>query len=361
MPSQKSQSPKNDFADKIRAHAVELGFDLVGFSPVDISDEAYAQYEAWLDAHYEADMSYMSREDAVAKRRSAAELLPNAKSVVVLATNYYYDQPELPRDHGRIARYAYGRDYHKEIGGRLKKLEEFIKNETQSQTLSYVDTGPILERSLAVQAGLGFVGKNSCLITKEFGSWILLAEIITTIDLALEKNSNLGIRGGPLTVTCKSLRAEDSQPAKSSKLSCGTCTRCIDACPTGAIKLDPKTKTYSIDSNLCLSYHTIENRAETLPEPITQAIHKTKRIFGCDICQEVCPHNCRAKNSHTKNPTQPNAKTTPTPIAGPSLPLDKIVGPTVLTTDEEFTAMFAGSPIHRAKRKGLKRNAEAAR
>ena len=330
IPSNKaSVMSKVSLKNLIKKHSKSLGFDLVGFSPIDVNDEAFAQYKNWLQNEFEADMSYMSEEARAQKRSSADNLLENAKTVISLAVNYYHDQPPLPKNHGRIARYAYGRDYHKTISKNLKKLEEFIQENTNGKTISYVDTGPILERTFATQAGLGFIGKNTCLITDEFGSWVFLAEIITNLEIQPR---------GPKSPTCKKINPG---------VKCGSCTKCIDACPTGAIKRLPNG-TYAIDANLCLSYHTIENREPSLPPKSQKAIHKTKRIFGCDICQEVCPHNCRAKSAHA------NTATTPKPIAGSSLPLAKIAS---LKTDEEFTKAFAGSPIMRAKRKNLQRNA----
>jgi epoxyqueuosine reductase len=313
---------KQIIAHKIGAFAKEQGFDLVGFAKPEPSREAYVHYEKWLDQNFNADMDYMSREDAVEKRKSATALLENAKTVICLATNYYHDQPPLPEGHGRVARYAYGRDYHKTLKSRLRKTEQFLQDKFTAQTLSYVDTGPLLERSLAEQAGLGFTGKNTCLITKEFGSWVLLSEIIT--DLPLTPTSSAKPRG----------------------LSCGTCTRCIDACPTNAITVDPKTGRTQINARKCISYLTIEHKGPIPPE-LAAKIKPTSRLYGCDICQEVCPHNCRAK-------TNPNNPITETKIAGDSLSLEKI---TAIKSDEQFLETFAGSPVMRTKKAGLQRNA----
>jgi epoxyqueuosine reductase len=307
---------------QIASFSKKQKFDLIGFTNPKPSKESYVHYKKWIDQNFNADMGYMSREDAMLKRKSASTLLENAKTVICLATNYYHDQPPLPEGHGRIARYAYGRDYHKILKTRLRKIESYIQDEFTAQTLSYVDTGPLLERSLSEQAGLGFIGKNTCLITKEFGSWVLLSEIIT--DLELSSSSMEKPRG----------------------LSCGTCTRCIDACPTNAITIDPKTGRTQINAKKCISYLTIEHKGPIPPE-LASKIHPTHRLYGCDICQEVCPHNCRAK-------TNPNNPITETQIAGDSLSLKEI---TNLESDEQFLETFAGSPLMRTKREGLQRNA----
>jgi len=291
--------------EEIKQHAKSLGFDLIAFCDATLDEKYLGAHEKWIQKSFHADMGYM---EEVEKRADLTKILSGAASVIVLATNYYYDQKTLKPGHGRIARYAYGRDYHKIIGKRLKKLEAFIGGDTKS----YVDTGPVLERAFAEKAGLGFIGKNSCLITPELGSWVFLSVIIT--DLKLE-------------------------PSPSRTLpSCGTCTRCMDACPVGAI-IAPGV----IDANKCISYHTIENKGE-IPPQIANKIAETGRIFGCDICQEVCPHNCRAV------PTKIS-----TAIAGDQLSFEKIRS---IKSDEEFLELFAGSPLMRTKKEGLQRNVQ---
>lgn len=328
-------------AYKISAFAKKQGFDLVGFAPAKPSAKAYKHYLSWLKKSFNADMAYMNRPDAVKKRKTASAILKNASSIICLAINYYHPQPPLKKDHGRIARYAYGRDYHKILKPRLKAIEEFIQKNFKTasgqppKTKSYVDTGPLLERALAAEAGLGFIGRNSCLITKEFGSYILLAEIITDVPC----NS--------LRHACRRRDAHKTQPVKQPH-QCGTCARCINACPTKAITIDPKTDLTQIDSKKCIAYLTIEHKGP-IPAELKPAIKATKRIFGCDICQEVCPHNRHAKPAKLKALTRPE-------IAGDSLSLAKI---TSLKTDKEFENFFSGSPLMRAKRKGLQRNAKA--
>jgi epoxyqueuosine reductase len=249
-------------------------------------------------------------------------LLPGARSVIVIALNYYTpDSPLLP-GHGRIARYARGRDYHKVIGKILKKIAAFIKETApDSRSKICVDSSPLLEKSYAVKAGLGFIGKNTTLITPQFGSYVFLGEIITTLELECDTP-----HAAPEYITG----------------TCGTCTRCLDACPTGAL-----TAPGCMDARRCISYLTIENKGEIPPELATKI---GTRIFGCDGCQEVCPYN---KSFAKPAADQDVAK----PLAGSSLPLKDILE---IRTDAQFLARFAGSPLTRAKRAGLQRNAEIA-
>lgn len=302
---------------KIEDFAKEIGFDLIRFTTAKIEPKYIATFQHWIAQNHHGNMSYMEK---IAQRSDLTKILPNAKSVIVLAVNYYYDQPKLKPNHAKVARYAYGRDYHKIIGKNLKKLEAFIKELVPNEeTKSYVDTGPILERALAEQSGLGTIGKNGCVITKEFGSWVFLSEIITTLDLKPEK------------------------PLQPKFHLCGQCTKCIDQCPTGAI-IAPGV----IDSRLCISYLTIENK-DKIPPELAKIIKKTKRLYGCDICQEVCPHNTARQKVHT-HPEFQNPK-----IAGDQLDTKKILQ---IKNDDEFLKTFAGSPLMRAKRKGLQRSAK---
>lgn len=322
-----------DVSRQIKEAAKNIGFDLIGFSDVEIDKKAYAHFQNWLKVGAEADLSYMSEQERVRKRKSAKFLMENAKSVISLGINYYHEQKPLLKGHGRIARYSFGRDYHKILKGKLKELEKFLELNFNAKTLSYVDTGPVLERSFAAQSGLGFVGKNSCLITPEFGSWMLLGEIITDLKVQSQVEQNKKI----------SLMPNDL------KMGCGKCTRCIDTCPTHAIMRNEKGE-YFVDARRCLSYWTIEYKGpkSKIPQPIIEAIKNSKRLYGCDVCQEVCPHNCRAKKSSHKEFTTEK-------IAGDSQDLRKIL---VIKSEQEFLKLFAGSPIMRAKLKGLRRTAK---
>jgi len=354
------------FQAKIEERAKLIGFDLVGFSPARIAPKYLEVFDRWLDDGNEGQMSYMRK---IEKRRDLRKILPGAKSVIVLGTNYYRPQAKLKANYGKVARYAYGRDYHKIIGKKLKQLEKFIQElesdraiirETPGTsvaphscstpvtpastpiTKSYIDTGPILERALAEQAGLGRIGKNSCLITKEFGSWIFLSEIITTVGLV--SKHCLPRKAGILPLS------RWSDPAQPPANVCGNCTRCIDACPTGAI-IAPGV----IDTRLCISYLTIENK-DKIPPKLAKIIKKTKRIYGCDICQEVCPHNEARQKSIKAASANPIHRALTLPrIAGSQLSAKKIAS---IKNDEQFLQAFAGSPLMRAKKEGLKRNVE---
>ena len=312
--------------EKIEQYAKSLGFDLIGFTDIGTDKKTLDFYKSWLKKKYQGNMAYLEK---TTPRKNLSKILEKAKTVISLGMNYYYEQKPLKKGFGRVARYAYGRDYHKIIGKKLKELEAFIKTLSPNvETKSYVDTGPILERSFAEKSGLGTVGKNTCLITKEFGSWVFLAEIITTLEIENEKKLK-----------------NSKEKTKSPKLEfsvCGTCTRCIDNCPTKAI-ISPGI----IDARKCISYLTIENKKQ-IPKKFHDAIRETGRVYGCDICQEVCPHNCRAKEHDHKELREPA-------LAGEALDLKKILS---LKTDSEFLNLFAGSPIMRAKRKGLQRNAK---
>ncbi len=251
------------------------------------------------------------------KRTHPDELSPGAKSVIVIAVNYYREVPETPVDHGKFARYAYGRDYHKVIKKLLLQIEQYIVQEFPgTKCKPCVDSAPIMEKSYAVKAGLGFLGKNTTLITPEFGSYVLLGELLTTLELVPDKP-----RDG----------------------TCGNCTRCIDACPTQAL-LGPG----QMNAVKCISYLTIENKG-----PIPEELHPSMGtlIFGCDICQEVCPYN----KSFAK-PLQLEAFKN-VKIAGHSMELQEILD---IATDEDFTQKFAGSPVMRTKKAGLQRNARIA-
>jgi len=305
---------------QIENFAKSLGFDLVGFSPAKIEDKYLNAFDKWIKNGNEADMAYMRKID---ERRDLTKILEGAKSVVVLGMNYYREQGEVAEGEGKVARYAYGRDYHKIIKKKLKLLVKFLEDlAPDHKHRAYVDTGPILERALAEQAGIGVIGKNACLITPEFGSWVFIAEVITTLELAVEVAPS---------------------PFKIKAHPCGNCRKCIDACPTGAI-IAPGV----IDSRLCISYLTIENK-DKIPPELAEIIKKTKRLYGCDICQEVCPHNV-AREKITTHGEIGDPK-----IAGSELNLDEVLA---LKSSEEFLEKFAGSAVMRAKREGLARNAK---
>ena len=313
----------------IQAH--RLGFDLVGIAPASAATTA-AHYHAWLEKGFQGTMAYLARPDAVARRGDLTRIQPGVKSVVVVGTNYYAGPlpPGLEDDPSRgiIARYAWGLDYHDVLLPRLHQLAASLEATIGSGTgkaaahRAYVDTGPILERELGARAGLGFVGKNTNLIHPRLGSWFFLGELLLTIEIPV---------GGPAAAGSSAGTRE----------TCGQCTRCLDACPTAAL-----VAPYLLDARRCISYLTIE-----LKDPIPRALRPLmgNRIFGCDICQEVCPWNRRFARPSIESAFQPRPST-----IGPGL-LD------LMALDEEgFRRRFRGSPVKRAKRRGLLRNVAVA-
>ena len=299
---------------QIQRRAHELGFALVGITPAERS-QTLQRYRAWLENGYAGEMDYLERH--LPLKEDPRRLLAEAKSVISLAMNYYtLDPPELlaaDPGRGQISRYAWGDDYHEVIRERLRQLVEFIRQrfaETEPDCRICVDTAPILEREYAQKARLGWIGKNTNLINWRSGSWYFLAEVLVNVQL---------------TSTTEPLRG-----------TCGTCTRCIEACPTDAI-VAPNV----LDSRLCISYLTIELK-ESIPAELRPKMGNL--IFGCDICQEVCPWNSKA------TPTTESAFYPRTGNLAPGLLS------LVNMTQAEFSSRFKGSPIKRAKRRGFLRN-----
>ena len=303
----------------IKKLAREAGFDLCGVAPVGEFPEL-AKFPAWIEAGHAGEMKYLeSRAESGQLRRAATlnAILPWARSVIVCALNYNTAHPYSTQvnDLGRgwISRYAWSReDYHDSILRRLREVETGLKQATGQEigTRCYVDTGPIVERVYAKYAGVGWLGKNTCLINQKIGSWLFLGVIITSLELAPD------------------LPAPDR---------CGTCTRCIDACPTNAF-IAP----HQLDSNKCIAYLTIEKRG-SIPEELRAGMGR--HVFGCDICQDVCPWNRKAPASD-KPEFQPREG-----LVNPALDwLAEI-------SEEEFREKFRSSPMKRAKRNGLRRNA----
>ena len=297
---------------QIRAEAIGLGFSKVGFARAGESRPEGAHLREWLNRGFHASMSWMERN--AEKRIDPRNVLPNARSVVSVALNYYADvKHSTDAATGKISRYAWGDDYHLLMSGRLLQLLERIKTIAPGvHAKIYVDTGPVMEKVWASRAGIGWQGKHTNLITKEYGSWVFLGEVL--LDVELEYEEPIGDW-------------------------CGTCTACIDACPTAAI-----TEPYVVDSNKCISYLTIEHRGEIAGE---LADNFQNWVYGCDICQDVCPWN------RFQQPTQEQGFL---PRAGNIAPgLEKIE----TITREEFELQFRRSPVKRTKREGLIRNAKA--
>lgn len=316
-----------ELAAELAEYARRLGFDLVGVAPARVPHQDLQAYRDWLAQGYYGEMAYMARLDRVGRRENPSLILSAVRSVVSVAVNYCPDAsprqmggPATITDdrlRGRISAYAWGADYHAWVLPRLEDLAAFIRARVSSQVRyrAYVDTGPVLERAFAVQAGLGFIGKNTCLINPRMGSWLLLGEIL--VDMYLPPTTGPGPAG------------------------CGTCTRCLQACPTGAL-----VAPYRLDARRCISYLTIE-----LKGPIPPALRPLlgNWIYGCDLCQEVCPWQRFAR------PTAlPVFRASSPDWAAPSLP-------DLLTLDEEgFRRRFRDSPIRRIGRGRLLRNVAVA-
>lgn len=305
--------------EQIKSIATTAGFDLCGIAPVQDFPEL-ARFPQWIAEGRAGEMKYLeSRNEAGQLRRASLKsAFPWARSVVVCAVNYNTAHPYSTQVHddtrGWISRYAWSReDYHDSVLRRLRDVESKLKElwlPEQIETLSYVDTGPIIERVYAKYAGIGWLGKNTCLINQQTGSWLFLGVIITSLELTPD------------------LPASDR---------CGTCTRCIEACPTSAF-IAP----HQLDSNRCIAYLTIEKRGP-IPEELRTGIGH--QVFGCDICQDVCPWN-RKSPASDKSEFQPREG-----FVSPALAwLAEI-------SEEEFREVFRESPVKRAKRNGLRRNA----
>lgn len=302
--------------EQIKKYATaELGVDLIGICRATRSEEARKDLQQFLKQGYQGEMAYLENPEL---RSDPGQLLPGAKSIIVLALNYYRPKPPTPPDHGRIARYAWGRDYHKVFRGILKKLLHYLEETFPGhQHKLCVDSAPLMEKVYAQEAGIGFYGKNTLLISPEIGSFFLLGELVTTLDLI----------------------PEAPRPAITAA-TCGTCTRCQDACPTGALRAPGR-----IDARRCISYLTIETK-KPLPPELAEAAGNL--IMGCDICQEVCPYNIRLAQPAT------HPAFTTGEIAGDEIPLAEILQ---ISNDQQYLERFAGSPLMRAKRLGLGKNA----
>lgn len=296
--------------EKIKAKALELGFNKVGIAKAEILTEAGDHLDDWLDRNFHATMEWMSRNSR--KRMDPRNVVPGAKSVIAVALNYYTPAPHSKEPTiGKISRYAWGDDYHDIVTERLKILHLWLQQEFSGYTgRYYVDTGPVMEKVWAERAGIGWIGKHTNVITQDMGSWVFLGEIITTLEL------------------------DADTPATDH---CGTCTLCIDACPTHAI-----TEPYVVDSNLCLSYLTIEHRGDIEGDLSRQF---SGWIYGCDVCQDVCPWN----EKFSLETREQRFRAREWNLA-PKLNEWKEM------SRDEFSSKFKGSPIKRTKLEGLTRN-----
>jgi len=295
----------------VKEKARELGFSKVGIARVERLDVEGARLHEWLTKGYHATMAWMARDPD--KRSDVRAIVPNAKSVISLATNFYTPTAHsTDPEKAKISRYAWGDDYHVVLTPRIELLVRCIKSERPDANAAfYVDTGPVMDKAWAVRAGIGWLGKHTNVISKEYGSWIFLGEII--LDLELEYDE-------PMADFC------------------GSCKVCIEACPTDAI-VEP----YVLDSNKCISYLTIEHRGDFADE---LKPHLENWVFGCDICQDVCPWN------RFQQPTDDQS----------FVPRGRNIAPDLKElgsiTSEEFSERFKRSSVKRTKREGLARNVE---
>ena len=299
-----------NLTEQIKLKAYELGIHKVGISKAEALTTEAEHLKVWLNRGHQASMQWMEKN--LDKRSDPREIVHGAESVISIAVNYYTPAEHNPTNaEGKISRYAWGDDYHIHVTKRIQLLFDCIKQlAPESEGRYYVDTGPMMDKVWAARAGIGWQGKHTNLITKEFGSWVFLGEIITTLKLEYD---------APM---------EDF---------CGSCTACIDACPTDAIH-----EPYIVDSHKCISYLTIEHRGE-IAESLGGKFDQW--IYGCDICQDVCPWNRFQQETEHKEffPREWNLD--------PSL--DEIAG----LSPEDFAARYKNSPIKRTKREGIIRNA----
>jgi len=297
----------------IKNIAREVGFDAVGITGIMPSPESDPKFDRWIEDGKHGEMRYLS--GGSDKRHNPGVLLEGARSIICVALNYHDSGDKDQEREGVFAMYARGRDYHVVVSEKLSELRHRLAAAFPNmESVACVDTQPISERDIAIRSGVAWLGKNTCVISPEFGSWIVLGELITSLDLV------------PDTPAAQSL--------------CGSCTRCLDACPTGALE-----EAYALDARRCISYLTIEKRGDI---PDEQQAGIGGHVFGCDICQQVCPYNRDAK------PT--------TAFSGESNPLmemtlDELVG----LSDDMYRDLTRESAMSRCKAVGMRRNARIAR
>lgn len=295
------------YRQAIKAKAIELGFDAVAITSPDIPENQISIFTEWIATGKHAGMDYMEKHADL--RKHPEILFPGTKSVIMLLKSYHRSNlPDMP---WKVSRYALGKDYHKRLKKRMKKLQAAIRDITGEDFKSrpFVDSAPVMERSLALKSGLGWIGKNTCLINRDLGSYVFIAELFTDLELTTDKAET--------------------------KNFCGNCRLCIEACPTQALT------DRGMDAGRCISYHTIESKTD-IPEWMHDKLNGW--VFGCDICQEVCPWNKKPLN-------------TDDPDFQPGNHLDKIsIRNLSQMSDVEFSTLFAGTPFRRTGREKLLRN-----
>jgi epoxyqueuosine reductase len=304
--------------DRVRERAIELGFARVGFARARVLDEDYVRYEAFLSEKMQGSMRYLEDNREARKSVDTEAVLEGARSVVVCAIDYR-NAPVLDEASGDrgpkgavIARYARGQDYHNFVRKKLRRLAEFVRQQTGCESRPMLDTAPILERAWARLAGVGFVGKNGCIIAPGLGSFVLLGEVVTTAEFV------------------------EDEPMESR---CGSCTLCLDACPTDAF-----VKPFVLDARKCVSYLTIEHRGP-MPEPLRPLVGD--RWFGCDDCQDVCPYN-QSKAARVESSTQ---------FSLGERWSSRTIESLLAMDEREFDRLTQGSALGRPGREGLVRNA----
>jgi len=299
---------------RIKERALGEGFEKVGIVPAGTLDAQLVQLTTWLERGFHGRMAWMARDPEA--RTDPRKLFPAARSVVVVAKNYY--TPSTHSDDastGKVSRYAWGDDYHDVVGSKLRSLLGWIKEEVpEAEGKACVDIQPVMDKAWGVRAGLGWIGKHTNLITQDYGSWVFIGELLLNLELEYEAD-----------------QVADH---------CGACTLCIEACPTQAI-----TEPYVVDSNKCISYATIELREQNLPGEIVENL--SGWLYGCDICQDVCPWN-RFEQVTDEACFQPREGN-----------VDASLTDVLELTPETYAARFRGSAMKRAKISGLQRNARA--
>ena len=297
---------------EIRSAALSLGFNKVGFARAEVLAEEGQRLQQWLARGYHGEMAYLAREPEL--RTDPHALLPGARSVVVLALNYYTPQQHTnSAGTGKVSRYAWGDDYHEVMSERLYKLLNWIKQRwPEAEGKVCVDIQRTMDKAWAVRGGLGWMGKHTNVITPEYGSWVFIGELLLNLELEYDREE-----------------VADQ---------CGSCTLCIDACPTGAI-VEP----YLLNSNLCISHATIESRAPEIPTEVAEKLEGW--LYGCDICQDVCPWNQMSAKSDAPEfePREGN--------------INAQLSEVLELTPETYAARFRNSAMKRAKISGLQRNA----
>lgn len=293
----------------IKAKALELGLDLCGIAKADFLDEEKENFHSWLEKDYHGEMGYMANN--IEKRLDPRLLVENTKSIVVVGLNYFPKEQQKDPNAPVIAKYAYGKDYHFVLKDRLNKLLKYINTEIDEVSgRAFVDSAPVLEHAWAKKAGLGWIGKNSLLLNRKIGSFLFLGELLIDMELEYENPTYQDF--------------------------CGGCSKCIRSCPTGAI-VEP----YVVNGSKCISYYTIELKGEI---PLDVKGQFENRVFGCDICQDVCPWNRMAKANSV-----PEFEPNPDLLALSKKEMENMDA-------NQFGEIFRNSAVKRTKFKGLKRN-----